>query len=272
MSLLSTQFTTVNGLKTRYAVAGNGEDLLLVHGFPENLQTWNEIAPLLANHYRIWAPDLKGSGNTEADTGDYSQKGMADFLAAFMDEVGVQTAYVVGHDIGLGIELALALHHPERVKKFIGGSGSIYPQSNVSWILKMLLKKPWGDITTNYFLPAAFRISYAIGINKQYKMPVEVYNAIFQTANTASYKIYGLKTIRDYYNYKKVLAADIGKITTPALIFWGEADPFVPVWEAEQLVRDLPNAQLNIIKGGKHFTTHEDTQQFVKLVTTFLQN
>lgn len=116
---------TVNGVRIHYAEAGQGEPLLLLHGFPQNWYMWRDLIPELAKHYRVLAPDTKGAGWSEAPApgrgaeSGYGKAQLADDAAAFLDAVGAPRARVMGHDWGGWIGFQLALRHPEKVRQYV---------------------------------------------------------------------------------------------------------------------------------------------------------
>jgi pimeloyl-ACP methyl ester carboxylesterase len=116
---LPTSFIQVGNSKTRYADQGHGDTILLLHGFPENLQTWRYYFPELSKHYRVIACDLKGFGYSDKPKGDYTPLGMAKFVNDFLETLPITQVHCVGSDIGLTIATAFALNYPEKVNKLI---------------------------------------------------------------------------------------------------------------------------------------------------------
>jgi haloacetate dehalogenase len=99
---------------------GAGPPLLLLHGFPETHACWHRVAPGLAEHRRIIAPDLRGYGASEAPPGGplgegYTKREMAVELVELMAQLGHERFPVVGHDRGARVAYRLALDHPEHV-------------------------------------------------------------------------------------------------------------------------------------------------------------
>ena len=125
-ALLSTQYVSVKGISTRYAVSGTGETILFLHGFPENLQTWRYYPAFFLKDFRLVAFDLKGFGYSGKPAGDYSPWGMADFVKDFLETMKIDKIYLVGTDIGLTIACAFALKYPQKVKKLILMAGTVY--------------------------------------------------------------------------------------------------------------------------------------------------
>ncbi len=103
-------------------IAGSGPPLILLHGYPQNHMTWAPVAKDFAKHHRCIIPDLRGYGDSSAPEDDadhktYSKRQMARDIVALMDQLGHETAHVLGHDRGARVAYRLALDHPDRVSK-----------------------------------------------------------------------------------------------------------------------------------------------------------
>lgn len=108
------------GLRSHVAVMGDGEPVVLLHGFPQHWWEWRRIAPRLAAHgYRVICPDLRGSGWTEADDPEIGRTSMLADLVAVLDVLGVDSAHVVGHDLGAVVAGQVSYAHPERVRSVV---------------------------------------------------------------------------------------------------------------------------------------------------------
>jgi haloacetate dehalogenase len=104
------------------ATGGEGPAVLLLHGYPETHYTWRKVAPSLAESHTVIAPDLRGYGGTSAPPGGpdgagYSNRDKAADLAAILDDLGLESAAVVGHDRGGRVAYRMALDHPDRVTR-----------------------------------------------------------------------------------------------------------------------------------------------------------
>lgn len=101
---------------------GSGPPLLLLHGHPQTHAMWHKVAPRLAEHFTVVAPDLRGYGGsskppTTPDHEPYSKRAMARDGVEVMRQLGFERFYVAGHDRGARCAYRMALDHPERVLK-----------------------------------------------------------------------------------------------------------------------------------------------------------
>ncbi|KMK69088.1 alpha/beta fold hydrolase [Puniceibacterium sp. IMCC21224] len=114
-------FVPAVGPRIRFAKAGTGEPLLLLHGHPQTHVTWRKIAPELARKYTVIAMDLRGYGDSDKPEGGrdhitYSKREMAKDPIALMRTLGFDSFHVVGHDRGGRVAHRMALDFPDAVR------------------------------------------------------------------------------------------------------------------------------------------------------------
>jgi haloacetate dehalogenase len=120
----SQQRWAVNGLEITGRTGGvrSKPALVLIHGFPQSHVMWQRVAQALREDYFIVMPDLRGYGDSSAlpvsaDHAQASKRAMAADMVALLDALGIDQAYVCGHDRGARVAHRLALDHPQRVRK-----------------------------------------------------------------------------------------------------------------------------------------------------------
>jgi pimeloyl-ACP methyl ester carboxylesterase len=112
------RYATVGDVKLHYAEAGQGEPLVLQHGWPQHWWMWrHQIAPL-AERFRVICPDLRGHGWSDKPAGDYRKDQLMRDLIGLLDELGLEKVRYVGHDWGAYSGMLAALRHPERFERF----------------------------------------------------------------------------------------------------------------------------------------------------------
>ncbi len=115
---IETSGTTINLVH-----GGDGPPVLLLHGYPQTHVMWHKVAVLLANHFTVVAPDLRGYGDSgkppsDGDLSVYCKRTTAQDQVEVMAELGFQSYHVAGHDRGARVGHRMALDHPRRVKSF----------------------------------------------------------------------------------------------------------------------------------------------------------
>ena len=115
-----------NGISLYVEEHGGGVPVLLLHGWPDSARIWRHQVPVLAaSGYRVITPDLRGFGRSElpAEVRSYGLRNVVGDVRALLDQLGVETAHVVGADWGSAVAWLTAILHPDRVRTLtvIGG-------------------------------------------------------------------------------------------------------------------------------------------------------
>lgn len=106
----------------RLSHGGKGPPLICLHGNPQTHQMWHSVAPVLAQDFTVYCPDLRGYGGSHKpdhtpDHAPYSKRKMAQDVLGLMDHFGHEQAIVVAHDRGARVAHRLCLDHPDRVSR-----------------------------------------------------------------------------------------------------------------------------------------------------------
>lgn len=105
------------GLQTHVATIGEGEPVLLLHGFPEHWWQWHTVAPTIAAQgYRVVCPDLRGAGWTVAGDPHVERETRLHDLLALLAALDIERAHLVSHDMGAITAMQLTYNHPQRVR------------------------------------------------------------------------------------------------------------------------------------------------------------
>jgi epoxide hydrolase 4 len=115
------KYLEAGGVRWHYVEAGNpsGPVVLMLHGLPESWYSWAKVLPLLDPAFHYIVPDMKGYGRSTSDDIDYNWHHVGDQTIALLDALGVQKAYVVGHDWGSLISSVMVVDHPERFLGYV---------------------------------------------------------------------------------------------------------------------------------------------------------
>src|SRR5712672_3387921 len=109
----------VDGVRVHYLTAGQGPTVILLHGYAETSRMWRPIIPVLAERFKVIAPDLPGIGDSAIPADGSDMKTAALRMHGLARALGVEKARVVGHDIGLMVAYAYAAMFPAEVEKLI---------------------------------------------------------------------------------------------------------------------------------------------------------
>lgn len=107
---------TIEGVNLNVTCAGQGTDVVLLHGFPFSHRIWKKQIETLALQWRVIAPDLRGMGESSAPPGPYLMETLASDVAGILDALDVECAAIVGHSMGGYAALAFFRMFAERVR------------------------------------------------------------------------------------------------------------------------------------------------------------
>jgi len=139
----------VGGLSVRYVTAGAGNSLVLLHGLGDSATDWRWVMPSLARNYRVFAPDLPGTGSSAKPIADYSPSFFTRFVADFLDALALPSAILVGNSLGGLAALRFALAAPQHVPALVlvdsAGLGKAINHS-----LQLLSTPIYGDLAIGW--------------------------------------------------------------------------------------------------------------------------
>ena len=118
-SARDTEYVELDGSYIRYRITGDGPPLLLVHGWLLSSRIWDRLAEQLADRFTVYSLDLKGFGESDKPLSGYGVRHGGRLLYLFCSRFGLNRATVVGHDIGGGMAVKLAVDHPEMVGNLV---------------------------------------------------------------------------------------------------------------------------------------------------------
>ncbi|MBD2055808.1 alpha/beta fold hydrolase [Oculatella sp. FACHB-28] len=271
------QYIKVGDVNTRYWALGDGEaTVILLHGLGSCVETWTYNIGALAQHHRVYAIDLVGSGRSDKPPTSYSLVDLAKFVQAFMDVLNLERASLVGNSLGGGIALQFALLFPEQIEKLVLAN-SLGLGKEITFFLR-LASLPW---PSQLFRPS--RISTA-SVLKQIVYDsavitddwVEVLYQIGNLPGTPEALQRQLRANIDFWGVRpevyRPIVDQLATIHTPTLIIWGQQDPILPVAHAQFAAEQLPNADLQIFDECGHWSQVERSQEFNAAILNFLQD
>lgn len=265
----------------REAGAKDAPVLLLLHGFPSSSHMFRELIPMLADHFRVIAPDLPGFGYTKAPARgifDYTFDNLAKVIDEFTQALSLKTYALYVFDYGAPTGYRLAAAHPERVTAIISQNGNAYMDG---------FSDEWGAWEAYWRNPTqetreACRASLSADVieNWQYKTgtnprrlgPDGYMLDIALMARPGAEDIQ-LDLILDYRtNLERYpeFQEYFRKHQPPLLAVWGRHDPaFIPAG-ALAYKRDLPNAEIHLLDTG-HFALETHCEEIAQIIKSFLR-
>ena len=242
-----------------------GTPALYLHGIPTSSDDWVEF---LARTGGI-APDLQGFGRSgKGGHLDYSLAGLTGFLERFLAEIEVETVKLVAHDWGAVLALMLAERHPNRVETIALFNapplfgGSAWPQPIRLWRRPMIGEWLMGS-TTRWLLARTLRQGSVRGDAWPDARVAEVWDQFDQGTQRAI-----LRLVRDAAARRESRGRTVPD--TPALIIWGERDPWYTPPVADAYAARLPGAKIERLPDAGHWPWL-DRADLIDRVARFLE-
>jgi pimeloyl-ACP methyl ester carboxylesterase len=272
----------VNGVETFYREAGrrNAPAVLLPHGYPCSSYEFRNLITLLADRWRLIAPDFPGCGySATPDSFSYDFGGYSSFLSAFATAVGVHRFVMYLHDFGTWIGLRVAMREPERIVGLIIQNGDIYedelgpkyeglkayrrnPSASAKEKLaaavseegyrEEFLNGSEGDIAQR-ISPDLWTLHWALTTPRRRQIHADVIASWWDNAEWfPRYQAY----LREH--------------KPASLIVWGPRDGYMPIGAARAYLRDLPNAELHLLEDAGHWLLETHLPQAATAMRDFL--
>lgn len=242
--------------------------VIMLHGFGSSLHTWEPWAQALQDEYRVIRIDLPGSGLSEPDpTGRYDDQRTIDIVVALMDRLGVAKAALIGNSIGGRIAWNFAARHPERVTKLVLISPDGFASKGFAYDTQP--KVPAMAHVMRYILPRSMvRSSLAQAYGDPSSLSertVDRYYDLMLAPGSRSALIARMEqtVLRDPVPLLR-------QIRVPALLVWGDRDAMIPVGNAADYVREMPQASVVTFAALGHVPHEEAPAQSLVPVRAFL--
>ncbi|HVU56437.1 MAG TPA: alpha/beta hydrolase [Puia sp.] len=245
------KFKTIKGIRLYYEESGQGVPLILLHAFGGNTLMWSGYTEELAKNYHVIAIDLPGHGRSDPmdTTLVYLHKRAAEYILGLLDELKIDSAYIMGASSGGFITMYMATMRPALAKKIIVIGGQVYYSAQTRRIISR----------QNPDDPKADRMP---GPD-----PVLMHG-----------KEKAILLARQFYNFRQLYGDPsftpdvLATITAKTLIIHGDNDPIAPVQNAWDMFNNIRGAHLWVVPGGGHlpFLDPANKADFTRRVEDFL--
>jgi pimeloyl-ACP methyl ester carboxylesterase len=251
--MLQTAMETHAGRKVRVARIGSGPAVILLHGYPDNLQIWSDVATRLAGQFEVFVFDWPGMGCSDAWRGGATPFDMARRLLSLMDAWGVQRAALVGQDMGGQPALAFAAECPQRLSHLVVMNSLVIWDEETSWEIALLRKFGWNRILLERFPRAVFFRAIRTFLPAGYKLSPELRSDLWDSFQRPEVRRFVVRMCAGYQGTLPRLKQLYPAIRTPSLFLWGGHDKHFPVAHAKTLAAMVPGAKLEEIPEAGHW-------------------
>lgn len=256
----------IDGYTVSYREAGQGSELILLHGFLCDSRCWRLQLAGLSNQFRVVAWDAPGAGSSADPPEAFTTADYARCLAAFFEAIGIERAHIVGLSWGGILAQEFFRLYPERLRSLVladtyaGWRGSL-PASMWRERLAACIRDSTSpaDAVVAKLAPGMFADSVSKGVREEL-------SAIMSEFHPAGFRVMSRSSAAT--DTRDLLT----RIRVPTLLIWGDEDRRSPIHIAEQLRSAIPAARLAIIRGAGHLSNMEKPEEFNAHVGRFCRS
>lgn len=263
------------GLATNVHDVGSGAPALLIHGSGPGVSAWANwrlVLPVLARERRVIAPDMAGFGfserlnlNNAAETRRYGMDLWVNQAVGLLDALDIERTDLVGNSFGGALALALAIRHPQRVRRLVL-MGSV----GVPFAITPGLDAVWGyqpSLAAMRALLDIFAFDRALVTDELAQLR---HAASIQPGFQESFSAMFPPPRQRWVDAMASPEAAIRALPHETLVIHGREDQVIPLQNSLTLARWIPNAQLHVFGHCGHWTQIEHAGRFAQLVSHFL--
>jgi pimeloyl-ACP methyl ester carboxylesterase len=265
----------VGGIPTNYVDIGSGErePVLFVHGLGGQWQNWLENLPRTAQERRALALDLPGFGLTPEPPEKISIPGYGRFVDAFREKLGLDRVAIVGNSMGGFIAAEVAIQFPSRISRLVLVSAAGISSSNVMRTPILTAGRVIGAVATNTAArdrtlaarPTTRHLSLVLVARYPKLLRADfAYEGLFKGAGKPAFQ----DALRGCLDYD--FTDRLPDVSAPTLIVWGENDWIIPVRDANEFERLIPDSRKVVMRQTGHIPMAERPQPFNDLLMDFL--
>lgn len=252
-------FIELQGLKVFYDFAGEGDTVVLMHGWGGQVGSFKPVFDYLSRRFKVYVFDFPGFGKSDLPPKAWGTEEYGKFVMKFFKAVNIERANIIAHSFGGRIAIWLAANFPEMVKKLVLiDSAGIKPKRTFKYHIKVTTAKTGKRI---FSLPIFGKYGERL-LNNLYRL--------------VGSKDYQQQTGIMRSTLVRIVNEDLRdllpKIAAPTLLIWGENDKDVPVSYAKIMEKEIRDAGLVIFEGAGHFSYIDRFQDFCLIVANFLKN
>ena len=261
-----------SGRLLRIARVGSGPPVVLLHGYPDNLQIWSELAIRLANKFEVIAFDWPGMGYSESSPGGTTPFHMAERLHKIVDELEIERPSLVGMDMGGQPALVFAANYPERIDRLVVMNSLVLWDEDTSWEIEVLRKYGWNRFILRKFPHLVFWRAERTFLPRRIKLPADLREDLWKSFSKSDVRLFIARMCAGYQGTLMQLPELYKKITCPTLVLWGEQDQHFPPNHAKRLCEEIPGSTLEIIPEAKHWMAWYLAATVAESIRTFLSH
>lgn len=257
---------TLSGKLISYMAAGEGNVVVLLHGFGTDSASWTEQIRHLHKNYRVLAPDLPGIGSSEL-TSDISMEGVAEVVKSILDAEEIEQAAIIGHSMGGYIALAFAEKYPGR----LSGLGLFHSTATADNDEKKASRQKGIEFTNKH----GARPFLETTAPKMFAAATQTDNAELLERFMNHLPEMSKEAVTGYYEamMQRVDRLELlKKIKVPVLFVYGQEDEIIPIDKTIEQASYPLISTVNILKKSGHLGMIEEPEEANKAIEDFLSD
>ena len=271
VSLLATnRILLSNGKQLRISRLGHGPPIVLLHGYPENLQVWSRMAPLLADRFEVIAFDWPGMGYSDEWPGGATPHLLAKRLLTILDELKLQRPTIVGLDMGGQPELVFASIYPDRVRQLVVMNSLVFGDEKTSWEIRLLRMFGFNRFALRTLPRLIFRRAERTFLRRGEQIDEQLRDDFWAAFSSSSVRRCISKMCAGSQGTLNLLPGVYERIRCPTLVLWAEREQHFPVVQAMRLHCTIPGSTLAIVPGGTHWMPLSQAPLVAESIATFV--
>jgi pimeloyl-ACP methyl ester carboxylesterase len=267
----SSQFVQIDSLKLHYLETGQGDPVVLLHGWPTSSYMWRKAIPVLAKTHRVIALDLPGFGQSDKPLDvTYTTGYHAGSLAAFVEALGLERLSLVVHDLGAPVGLLWAVRHLDKVQRLVIMNTLIDPDPrHLSFPMRMFFWAARIPGLRNLLVsPRGIALTMRLGTAS--RLPKDVIAAYQAPFRTRKARRVLLKTLLDPDFQEMAEVEDaLPTLGMPTAVIYGKQDAFFAA-EMRRIGETIPHAEVTALRDCNHFLIEDQPEQVSETLAAFL--
>ncbi|MGL4623489.1 MAG: alpha/beta fold hydrolase [Culicoidibacterales bacterium] len=244
----------VHGTDVNYIVDGQGTDIILLHGWGQNIAMMQPVHDHLKQFHRVWTLDFPGFGESPEPPSAWDVYEYTAMVVAFVEKMGIKNPTLMGHSFGGRVAIIYAGQQNPVNKVVLFDAAGVKPKRGLDYYARV------------YSYKTAKKVMSLPGLKSmQAKMQSRAGSADYQNASPIMKQVLSKVVNEDLQHLMPTMQI-------PVLLIWGELDDATPVSDAKIMEAKMPNAGLVVLPGVGHYAYLDRLPQVLAILDSFLGN
>lgn len=243
----------IHGVTTSFQAEGDGQDVILLHGWGQNKEMMDLIFEHLKDRFHVFSLDFPGFGESDDPKEAWGVMEYMHFLEDFIQYNQIENPILIGHSFGCRVAIRYAAVHHDVKKMVLTGAAGIKPKRGLDYHMRTAAYK-----TGKWFLKVTGQNDKLTELQKNagsedYRNAQGIMKAVF------------VKVVND--DVTPVLK----DVVCPVLLVWGDQDTAAPIWMGKVMEKEMKDAGLAVFEGDDHWAYWHQPARFNAVLDVFLK-